>query len=113
MFFFIGGVQPRTVTLDERKRMCDSCGLHQARLARVDHYLSLFFIPLFPVKKGQPVILCDRCGRIATETGEPVYTPSPSGDASCAACGRPVEKTFRFCPGCGKPLSRSRGRNER
>lgn len=113
MFFFIGGVQPRTVTLDEQKRMCDSCGLHQARLVRVDHYLSLFFIPLFPVKKGQPVVLCDRCGQVAGETGGALYGSSPAGNAFCPACGGPVEKTFRFCPSCGKPVSRARGRNER
>ncbi|SPF39937.1 hypothetical protein SBDP1_280015 [Syntrophobacter sp. SbD1] len=62
MFFLIGGVQPKSVTVDETPRICPGCGLAQARLKRVDHYLSLFFIPLFPVKKGDPVLICDRCG---------------------------------------------------
>ena len=62
MFFLIGGVQPKTVTLDEVPGICAACGLAQARLKRVDHYLSLFFIPLFAVKKGDPVLICDRVG---------------------------------------------------
>ncbi len=53
MFFFIGGVQPKTITLDDSRRLCPACGLAQARLKRTDQYLSLFFIPLFPVKRGE------------------------------------------------------------
>ena len=70
MFFLIGGVQPKTVTLDETPGICSACGLAQARLKRVDHYLSLFFIPLFRVKKGDPVLICDRCGAISSPKGD-------------------------------------------
>ncbi len=66
MFFLIGGVQPKTVTLDEAAGICSACGLAQARLKRVDHYVSLFFIPLFRVKKGDPVLICDRCKAISS-----------------------------------------------
>ncbi len=67
MFFFIGGVQPKTMTLDDTPRLCPACGLAQARLKRIDHYLSLFFIPLFPVKRGEPAVICDRCGAVSSQ----------------------------------------------
>ncbi|MBW1787700.1 MAG: zinc-ribbon domain-containing protein, partial [Deltaproteobacteria bacterium] len=60
MFFFIAGVQSKTVTVEDHPRMCPSCGLYQARLMRVDHYFSAFFIPLFRVKTGTPFVQCRR-----------------------------------------------------
>jgi NMD protein affecting ribosome stability and mRNA decay len=62
VFVFIGGIQPKTRVLDHTPRLCPACGLAQARLKRVDHVLSLFFIPLFSVKRGTPVLMCERCG---------------------------------------------------
>jgi hypothetical protein len=103
MFFFIAGIQPKTVTLDETPRMCPACGLYQARLKRVDHYLSLFFIPLFPVKKGGPFVQCQRCGSVFSESGE-AWGGTRTGDRTCPGCGRPVEPGFRFCPSCGRRL---------
>ncbi|NSW84787.1 MAG: zinc ribbon domain-containing protein [Syntrophobacteraceae bacterium] len=104
MFFFIGGVQPRTVTLDDTPRLCAACGLAQARLKRVDHYLSLFFVPLFPVKRGEPVLLCDRCGAVSS--------PDQSSDAPfraaqrhvCPRCAISVEPSFKYCPHCGSRI---------
>jgi ribosomal protein L32 len=96
MFFFIGGIQPKTVTVEERSRMCPSCGLYQARLIRVDHYLSLFFIPLIRVKKGEPVLRCDRCANVVRQAGQ--------GASVCPSCGGSLESNFSFCPHCGKPV---------
>ena len=79
MFFFIAGIQPKTVELDAPSRMCPKCGLYQAQLKRVDHYLSLFFIPLFPVKKGNPFLECRRCAGVFTESGQPWFEPFPKG----------------------------------
>jgi len=59
-FFFIAGISPKVKVLDEKPRRCPVCGLHQAYYKRVDHYLSLFFIPIFKVKTGETVIRCDR-----------------------------------------------------
>ncbi len=70
MFFLIGGVQPKTVALDETRKLCSACGLAQAKLKRVDQYLSLFFVPLFRVKKGDPVLICDRCGAMSPPEGD-------------------------------------------
>jgi len=103
MFFFIGGIQPKTVLVDEQPRVCPNCGLARGRLKRVDHYLSLFFIPLFRVKKGEPFLECPQCG----VSGGPHMTmsgPSRETIPRCPHCGYPVEGTFRYCPHCGRPL---------
>ena len=103
MFFFIGGIQPKTVLVDDQPRVCPICGLGQARLKRVDHYLSLFFIPLFRVKKGDPFLECPQCG----VSGRPYSTTAgPSRDLPprCPHCGYPVEATFQYCPHCGRSL---------
>ncbi len=110
MFFFIGGVEPRTKVLDETPRLCPACGLAQARLKRIDHYLTLFFIPLFPVKKGDPMLICDRCGHVASPDGRWSGTgaAAPEPDAvdlpsvpSCPRCGRDLDPSFVYCPYCG------------
>lgn len=106
-FFFIGGIQPKTIDLEEGSRICPICGLSRAKLRRVDHYLSLFFIPLFPVKKGEPVLICDRCGVVGDDT----YYRSPSDylkvtkkDLICQYCGKSIAPDFRYCPFCGRPV---------
>ncbi len=104
MFFFIAGIQPKTVELDAQSRMCPKCGLYQAQLKRVDHYLSLFFIPLFPVKKGNPFLECRRCAGVFTEAGQPWFENSQKAPYLCPACGQPMDTSFRYCPSCGKPL---------
>ncbi len=101
MFLFIGGIQPRTVTLDETPRLCPSCGLAQARLKRVDDYVSLFFIPIFPLRKGQPVLMCDRCGAVTSPDEPFVSRPGPSQGRECDRCGFPLESSFKYCPRCG------------
>jgi RNA polymerase subunit RPABC4/transcription elongation factor Spt4 len=104
MFFFIAGIQPKTVTVDEQPRMCPFCGLYQARLVRVDHYFSAFFIPLFRVKTGTPFVLCKRCGTVSDESGEVRDSAPSSRSRVCPACRKPLERDFRYCPYCGAPL---------
>ena len=69
MFFFIGGIQPKTVTVDRQPRSCPSCGHFGVYLKRVDHYVSLFFIPVFPVKRGTPFLSCENCNAVIDEHG--------------------------------------------
>jgi RNA polymerase subunit RPABC4/transcription elongation factor Spt4 len=89
---FIAGIQPKTVTVDDTPRLCPACGLARARLKRVDHYVSLFFLPLVRVKKGTPFVHCERCL-------PPAWTgPAPP---ACMGCGRALEGDFRYCPHCG------------
>ncbi len=104
MFFLIGGVQPKKVTLDETPRSCPACGLAQARLKRIDHYISLFFIPLFQLKKGVPVLICNQCGAVLPPD-KPFQAPAGgAGPVVCSQCGHPVSADYRFCPGCGDRL---------
>ena len=49
----IAGISPKIVVLDNNPRRCPACGLVQTYLKRSDSYLSLFFIPIFRVKKGE------------------------------------------------------------
>ena len=43
--FLIAGIQPKTRRVNDTPQRCPACGLVQAYATRVDHYLSLFFIP--------------------------------------------------------------------
>jgi len=106
MFFFIGGVQPRTKVLGEESRVCPVCGRAAVRRQRTDHYLSLFFIPLFPVRKGVPYYACGHCGAVFDESGGPPVgegRPPARGRRVCRFCGRGLEGDFAYCPYCGRP----------
>ncbi len=102
--FIIAGVTPKTTILDDTPRLCPVCGLAQAKYQRIDHYFSLFFIPLFRVKTGQPFLMCNRCERPV----DPVERERTAPEAKslppklCRDCGRALETDFKFCPYCGK-----------
>ena len=104
MFFFIGGIQPRTMIVDETPRLCPQCGLAQARLKRTDHYLSLFFIPIIPVKRGPVLLVCDRCGQ-AFDPEQPLVPSDRGANAPgprlCHSCGQALQPSFTYCPYCG------------
>jgi RNA polymerase subunit RPABC4/transcription elongation factor Spt4 len=104
MFFFIGGVQPKTVNLEKQSRVCPVCSHTSLNLKRVDHYLSLFFIPLFPVKKGIPFQICDNCRSIFDEQGYKIDIEKKEWGGRCPHCGRPVIQDFNYCPYCGKAV---------
>ena len=110
MFFLIAGVQPRTRTLDDTPRRCPNCGRNTAKLKRIDHYFSLFFIPLFPVKRGDEILLCENCGHSSSPEGETFFVrPGVAEDGErpagiCPECGRAVEARFSYCPYCGSRL---------
>jgi endogenous inhibitor of DNA gyrase (YacG/DUF329 family) len=101
MFFLIAGIQPRTKVIDDSPRLCPGCGRGQAWLKRTDHYLSIFFIPVFPVKRGEPFLSCEHCERLQYERKqhEPGYQ---RGVMQCPACGKELEINFSFCPYCGR-----------
>jgi len=103
MFFFIGGIQPKTVTLDKKPQHCPECGHFDLYLKRTDSYLSLFFIPLFPVKKGIPFMKCKNCGSVFTREGSR-FDSSVTRPNKCPHCGRPLGPDFVYCPYCGKSL---------
>jgi len=104
-FIFVAGVQPKTKKLDETPRRCPMCGLHQAYYRRVDHYLSLFFIPIWRVRTGEAFLMCDRCERnvaaLSTDRGG-----GPAGKPqSCPQCDRSVDPEFQYCPHCGTKIN--------
>ncbi|MBW1984193.1 MAG: zinc ribbon domain-containing protein [Deltaproteobacteria bacterium] len=102
--FLIAGISPKTTVLDMVPRRCSICGTSQAYLKRVDHFFSLFFIPLFRVKKGAPVIMCDNC--MGRGLGNQGNNGSWRGwqKRSCQNCGKSLKGDFEYCPYCGRPV---------
>ena len=101
---FIAGVTPKIKVLDQNPRRCPVCGLNQAYYKRMDHYLSLFFIPILRVKKGEPFIMCDRCEQTFHELGADFTSHQQKGAQTCRYCGKNVGSDFKFCPYCGKNI---------
>lgn len=101
--FLIAGISPKMKTLETAPRICPSCGLAQAYLKRMDHYLSLFFIPLIRVKKGEPMLICNRCQTAGYDRPAPGRrtASTPESTTMCSQCGRTLKKDFTFCPYCG------------
>ncbi len=111
IFIFIGGMQPKRVKLDDQARLCPACGARAARLVRHDNYLSLFFIPLVPLKRGQEVLECERCGSLSDpHVLNQVRPEPPAGGRStqaperCPRCGQGLQKQFIYCPNCGQKV---------
>ena len=104
MFFFIGGVQPKTIILDKNPRTCSVCGRMEVQKKRVDQYLSIFFIPLFPIKKGTPFLQCSNCRTVFDESGIELDEADHMFGCRCPKCGRPVSRKFSYCPYCGNSL---------
>ncbi len=72
----------------------------------MDHYVSLFFIPLIPVKRGEAFLECDRCGAVFDEEGRPGsagFRQRP--EHACPRCGEEVAPGYKFCPYCGQRIS--------
>ena len=102
--FLIAGVSPKTKILDNNPRMCPVCGLTRAYFKRVDQYLSIFFIPILRVKKGEPFIMCDNCERNLHEFGMEHNLWRNKKNLRCRNCGRALHEEFKFCPFCGKQI---------
>jgi len=103
--FIIAGISPRIKVLDGNPRICPSCGLARACLKRADSYFSLFFIPLFRVKKGEPFIICDRCETVVSNQDSPIRAWKDPGTNRCKSCGKTIDKGFVYCPYCGKQVA--------
>jgi len=102
--FFIAGISPKIRQLDNNPRRCSACGLSRAYLRRMDHYLSLFFIPVLRVKKGEPFIICDRCEQKASGLNAGYFTGTDPSQLRCPTCGSNVLSDFKYCPYCGKSI---------
>jgi hypothetical protein len=99
---FIAGISPKTKRLDQNPQRCPVCGLGQAYSARIDHYLSLFFIPILRVKKGEAFMMCDHCEKPVGQLAKEYASSANSRNQQCRYCGRTLQKDFNYCPYCGK-----------
>ena len=90
--FIIAGISPRIKILDNNPRICPVCGLAQAYLKRADNYLSLFFIPLFRVKKGKSFLICERCENLASGSNIQFSPGKKKMAISVKLVARPWEK---------------------
>ncbi|MBU1207083.1 MAG: zinc ribbon domain-containing protein [Proteobacteria bacterium] len=86
-------------------RVCPKCGLPSARLKRLDHYLSIFFIPLIPIKRGELFLECSRCGRVSAEAERSQWSSFRPAPLRCPKCGQQMNSDFKFCPYCGQRIS--------
>jgi predicted RNA-binding Zn-ribbon protein involved in translation (DUF1610 family) len=104
--FLIAGVQPRTRKGQKIDQTCPHCGLAQVYERRVDHYFSLFFIPLARVTKGESIPWCERCQQpLSTLMGaNGSETVSKLDGRVCGGCGEILDPEFRFCPHCGREM---------
>jgi len=102
--FFIAGVQPRTVRIEKHTQPCSSCEHFDVYLKRVDHYISLFFIPLIRIKRGVPFLVCENCGIQQDQQGSTFGWAETGKPQKCGYCGRSVEPDFSYCPYCGRSL---------
>ena len=100
----IAGIAPKTKRLEQHHRLCPVCGLAQAYVARIDHYVSLFFIPILRVKKGTPFIMCARCEKPISESGLGHNLRPPRPGALCPSCGKVLKPDFTYCPSCGQKV---------
>jgi predicted RNA-binding Zn-ribbon protein involved in translation (DUF1610 family) len=104
VFFFVGGIQPKTIDLGKQSSPCPSCGLYQTRLKRVDHYISIFFLPVIRIKKGEVFLFCERCEISNQAVDESFRNYKQSQNNHCSHCGRLIEQTYNYCPSCGEKL---------
>jgi hypothetical protein len=102
--FLIAGISPKTKILDTIPRRCPLCGLSRAYFKRVDHYFSIFFIPVLRIKKGEPFIMCEKCEMAVHEMEKDFQSQQTNGKFTCKYCSRRLQKGFKFCPFCGKPV---------
>jgi len=102
---FIGGVQPKTQRLEKSPRACPACFHTDVYLKRIDQYISLFFIPIIRIKKGETFLSCENCGTIIDQPDNSIFiSTKKENQQQCGFCGKPLAEDFSFCPYCGKPL---------
>ena len=118
---FIAGLSPRLKQLGVASATCPGCGLGgRLNIVRQGQYISLFFIPIIPLGRGEYIATCGGCagifllnqqaGRrferspdIPIGRGEfELYRQGYGG--ACNHCGRPAEEGHTFCPGCGNRI---------
>jgi hypothetical protein len=103
-FFFIAGTKPISKKVEGGlvvRERCANCGM----LSEIEEhswktYLTVFFIPVFPISTGERVLTCNRCGASrrlmrrdveSGSVGESSSPPEPEGRViNCVYCGESV-----------------------
>lgn len=118
-------MQPKKVKVDGKVHQCPHCHAQSLRWVRQDLYLSLFFLPIFPFKTGEPYLECEACGQVfhaeempqaqalaalrPLEPGQLAPEPSPPAPAAApeaapnAPKAPPAPSQCRFCGGSLSP----------
>lgn len=105
MFFFIGGIQPKTILIKEKISLCPYCSQMQVDLKRVDNYLSIFFIPIIRIKKGLTFLLCRNCHNEVNGSKPRTDANGFQQEKNCQYCGQTITENFFYCPYCGKTIN--------
>ena len=101
---FIVGVQAKTRRLEKSPQACPHCAHHDVYLKRVDQYISFFFFPLIPFKRGVSFLGCENCNTLLDQNSSTVSFRKPGGSKQCESCGKSAAEDFNYCPYCGKWL---------
>jgi hypothetical protein len=67
--------------------------------------MSLFFLPILPVKKGDEFTVCENCGLLNGDTNGGGSQPVAEESNRCSRCSTILEQNFVFCPYCGRRLN--------
>ena len=100
MFLIIGIRMVRTLVKGglRVRKPCSRCGLlSDLREYRWRRWLTLFFVPVIPLSKGESVLTCERC-EASFYRGGGAYAPDPGGSTGPAATGG--DKTVIECAYC-------------
>ena len=105
-FILLFGTRPvKSEVRDGRRevRDCPNCGLlSEMREYRIRNFFTFFFIPIFPLGRGQEVMSCSRCG--SSYDPRQVFSSSSSHSAPDAQVQIDEEMTVIACNYCGGKL---------
>lgn len=111
MIFIIGirDIKTRVKNGLEARRYCDRCRmLSDMREHRWTRFITLFFIPLIPISKGDSALVCNRCEAAYHPQSQDRFAQKRSGsfsgsdsfNASKRAEEADAEKTVIVCDYC-------------
>ena len=104
MFLIIGIRMVRTLVKNglRVRKQCGKCGLlSDMQEYRWRRWLTLFFVPVIPLSKGESVLMCERCDASFYPEGD---AWSPSGRRSAGGPAPGVDKTVITCGYCNGKL---------